>query len=241
MAFKMLELSCVISGYGLTETIRDISFSVEERNIVSIIGANGAGKTSLLRTISGLLPARKGKITFFGHDITNAFPENIVRIGISQVPEGRQIFNTLSVIDNLLLGAYTYHRRVRRIEIDKQLDWIYDLFPVLKERKHQKAGTLSGGEQQMLAIGRALMSRPKLLLLDEPSIGLAPLLVLEIFRIVRELRDTGTTILLVEQNAGAALKISDVGHVMETGRIVLSGKASELAEMEEIKKAYLGR
>jgi len=237
----MLELSYVTSGYGLTETIRDISFFVEERSIVSIIGANGAGKTSLLKTVSGLLPARKGKIVFFGHDITRTLPENIVRMGISQVPEGRQIFNALSVIDNLLLGAYTYHRRAGSLEIERQLDWIYDLFPVLKERKNQKAGTLSGGEQQMLAIGRGLMSKPKLLLLDEPSIGLAPLLVLEIFRIVRELRDTGTTILLVEQNAGAALRISDSGHVMETGRIVLSGKASELAEMEEIKKAYLGR
>jgi branched-chain amino acid transport system ATP-binding protein len=208
---------------------------------VSIIGANGAGKTTLLNTISGVLPARSGEITFMGHRITHLPAERIVALGISHVPERRQIFATMSVMDNLILGAYHRFGKDDRDEIQRDLDFVFEVFPVLKERQRQRAGTLSGGEQQMLALGRGLMARPHLLLLDEPSLGLAPLLVRELMRVVVHLRDQGTTILLVEQNAKAALRIADRGYVMETGRIVLEGTAQELMSNGLVRRAYLGR
>lgn len=208
--------------------------------IVTIIGANGAGKTTLLRTISGIYHPQHGTITFENRDISSTPPEQIVRLGVSQVPEGRQVFAQQSVAVNLELGAY--HRRGEaQAEIRRDLERVYELFPALRERAAQIAGTLSGGEQQMLAIGRALMARPKLLLLDEPSMGLAPLVVSDIFRVVKELSANGTTILLVEQNAKLALQIADRGYVMETGRIVLSDAASRLLESDQVRMIYLGQ
>lgn len=235
----MLEIKDLVTCYGPIEALKGVSLKVEAGSIVSIIGANGAGKTTLLRTISGLLKPRAGKITFLGQDITGVPPDKIVGLGISQVPEGRQVFGPLSVYDNLLLG--TYPRKVKRNELNGEVEMVYSLFPILNKRKKQAAGTLSGGEQQMLAIGRALMAKPKLLLMDEPSMGLAPLVVREIFRITKELAQTGATILLVEQNARAALQISSKGYVLEIGKIVMEGGPHELLAHEEVKQAYLGR
>ncbi len=235
----MLEIQELVTCYGRIEALKGVSLSVEPGSIVSIIGANGAGKSTLLRTISGLLKPRAGKITFLGEDITGRPPEKIVSWGISQVPEGRQVFGPLNVLDNLLLG--TYPRKIKRNQLNGEVERIYSLFPILHKRKKQAAGTLSGGEQQMLAIARALMAKPKLLLMDEPSMGLAPLVVREIFRVTKELAQAGTTILLVEQNARAALQISDKGYVMEIGKIVLEGKSQDLLAHEEVKRAYLGR
>lgn len=213
---------------------------VNSGEVVAIIGANGAGKTTLLRSISGVYRPQRGTITFENRDITAWPPEKVVRLGISQVPEGRQVFAQQSVAVNLELGAF--HRRGQpQTEIKQDLEFVYNLFPVLKQRAVQIAGTLSGGEQQMLAIGRALMARPKLLLLDETSMGLAPLIVSEIFRVVRELSKKGTTILLVEQNAKLALQVASRGYVMETGRIVLSDKSSQLLETDEVRMIYLGQ
>ncbi len=222
--------------YGAIHAIQGISFSVQEGEIVTLIGANGAGKSTILKTISGLLQPSKGQIILEGEKISTLSPHQIVARGISQVPEGRRVFPELTVMENLELGAYLRQGKDRAQDLQR----VFDLFPRLQERKNQPAGTLSGGEQQMLAIGRGLMARPRLLLLDEPSMGLAPLLVKEIFAIIREINAAGTTILLVEQNAHMALSIAQKGYVLETGEIVLSGSAAELTRNEEIRKAYLG-
>ncbi len=234
---SMLELKDINVYYGAIHAIRDMSLSVEEGQIVSLIGANGAGKTTTLRTVSGLLRSKTGSIEFMGEPITKKSAEYIVRDGISHCPEGRRIFANMSVQENLEMGAFT---RKDKKEIAESLEIVYQHFPRLKERMKQMAGTLSGGEQQMLAMGRALMSRPKLLLLDEPSMGLAPILVKEIFNIIEEIHKLGTTVLLVEQNARMALAISDYSYVLETGTIYLKGEAQKLIASEEIRKAYLG-
>ena len=233
----MLKLSDIHVYYGNIHALKGISLEVGQGEIVSLIGANGAGKTTTLRSISGLLRAKKGKILFENEAIGQIAPQNIVKKGISQVPEGRRVFANLTVFENLEMGAYL---RNDKQGIKEDLDRIFLRFPRLKERISQRAGTLSGGEQQMLAMGRALMSKPRLLLLDEPSMGLAPILVQEIFSIIQEINQAGTTILLVEQNARMALSIAHRAYVLETGRIVLSGDAKELAESDEIQKAYLG-
>jgi branched-chain amino acid transport system ATP-binding protein len=223
--------------YGAIHALQGISFRVDEGEIVTLIGANGAGKSTTLRTISGLLRPRSGSVTFKGQDITTMAAEKIVRLGISQVPEGRKIFAPLTVRENLMMGAYT---REDPAEIDSSLQGVFQSFPRLKERLGQLGGTLSGGEQQMLATARGLMSRPVLLLLDEPSMGLSPILVEEIFRIITEINKQGTSILLVEQNAQMALSIAHRAYVLETGRIVLAGTAREIAENPQVKSAYLG-
>ncbi len=232
----MLEISGINVFYGAIQALNDVSIKVEQGEIVSIIGSNGAGKSTLLRTISGLIRPKSGSIEFLGKDITDVSPDDIVRLGISHSPEGRRIFTNMSVHENLQLGAF-----IRKdTEIQKDMESAMDRFPRLRERFKQNAGTLSGGEQQMLAIGRALMSRPKLLLLDEPSLGLAPNLVSEIFRIVLELNRDGTTILLVEQNANRALEIAHRAYVLETGVIVLSDTGKNLLSDPKVKEAYLG-
>jgi branched-chain amino acid transport system ATP-binding protein len=237
----MLDLKGVNASYGTIQALKNVSLKVRAGDIVSIIGANGAGKTTLLKTISGVLPSKSGAIWYEGTNIIRHPAVKIVSMGISQVPEGRQLFAHLTVMDNLHLGAYLYHNRKFKNEIQEKLDWIFSLFPVLRNRAKQLAGTMSGGEQQMVAIGRALMSRPKLLLLDEPSMGLAPLVVHEIFKVIRRLNDQGTTILLVEQNARAALKIARYGYVLETGTVALEGPAQELLADEKVRHAYLGK
>jgi len=233
----MLELFNVRTSYGKIEALKGVFLQVNEGEIVTIIGANGAGKTTLLKTISGLLPVHQGEIKFFDEKISLLQPHEINARGIIQVPEGRKIFPLLTVKENLELGAYLKKRN----EIKKNLEKVYHLFPVLKEREKQLGITLSGGEQQMLAIARALMAEPKLLMLDEPSMGLAPILVEKIFQIIKEINQQGTTILLVEQNAHQALKIATRGYVLETGKIVLSDTAENLLNNEEVKKAYLGK
>ncbi|KAA0259219.1 ABC transporter ATP-binding protein [Deferribacter autotrophicus] len=233
----MLKLEKVHTKYGHIEALKGIDLHIKEGEIVTIIGANGAGKTTTLNTISGILKPAAGKITFLNEDITNLSADKIVAKGIIQVPEGRQIFANLTVYENLLMGAYL---RKDKVEVEKDLKKVYELFPRLEERKNQLGGTLSGGEQQMLAIGRALMSRPVLLLLDEPSLGLAPIIVENIFEIIKEINSQGTTILLVEQNAHLALSIAHRGYVMETGRIIMEDDAKALLNNEEVKKAYLG-
>jgi branched-chain amino acid transport system ATP-binding protein len=237
----MLEVDDLSVAYGAIHALKGVSLKVPEGSVVCLIGANGAGKTTLLRAISGLLTARHGRIRLRGRDITGLAPEAIVRLGISHIPEGRQNFAALSVRDNLLVGAYPRYRRARRGEIAASIDQVYRLFPVLRERERQLAGSLSGGEQQMLAIGRVLMARPQLVLLDEPSMGLAPVLVREILRRIEGLAREGTTVLLVEQNARAALRIAHYAYVIENGRITLEGKATGLADNEEVRQAYLGR
>lgn len=223
--------------YGAIHALKGVDVTVYGGEIVTLIGANGAGKSTLLRTISGLLPMRDGKIIHNGTELKGVYPHTIVARGISQVPEGRRIFANMSVVENLDLGAYL---RNDKAAIAADCERVYQLFPRLKERMHQSAGTLSGGEQQMLAMGRALMARPSILLLDEPSMGLAPLLVKEIFRIIKEINQQGVTVLLVEQNAHMALSIANRAYVLETGKIVLEGPAGKVAEMDEVKKAYLG-
>jgi branched-chain amino acid transport system ATP-binding protein len=232
----LLEITGLTSHYGRIQALKGIDLQVAEGELLALVGANGAGKTTLLRTISGVQPATGGSIRFDGTDITRASPSARVRMGISQVPEGRQVFGPLSVEDNLRLGGYTRPAA----EISADLAEMYAMFPVLKEKRHEPAGTLSGGQQQMLAMSRALMARPKLLLLDEPSMGLAPLLVAEIFRAVRALKEAGTTIFLVEQNAHAALSIADRGYVLETGRVVLQDSGQALLANARVKEAYLG-
>ena len=222
--------------YGAIHAIKDISFHVNEGEIVTLIGANGAGKTTTLQTISGLLRSKTGSITFQGHNISNVRADKLVTHGLAQVPEGRRVFLQMSVEENLEMGAFTQSPSGG----PKDLEMVYELFPRLKERRRQVAGTLSGGEQQMLAMGRALMSHPKLLMLDEPSMGLAPILVEQIFEIIRNLNKNGSTILLVEQNAQMALSVAHRGYVLETGKIVTTGTGAELIESPEIKKAYLG-
>ena len=233
----MLQIENITVYYGNIQAIKGVTLDIQEGEIVTLIGANGAGKSTLLKTVSGLLKPKEGEIIYEGKPIGGKAAQAIVKQGISHVPEGRRIFANMTVEENLQLGAYL---RRDRAGIKKDMEQVYELFPRLLERVKQQAGTLSGGEQQMLAMGRALMAKPKLLLLDEPSMGLAPLLVKTIFRIIEEIKATGTTILLVEQNAHLALSIADRAYVMETGRIVLSGKANELTESEEVKMAYLG-
>lgn len=233
----MLKVEDINVYYGAIHAIKGISIEVNDGEIVALIGSNGAGKSTTMRTISGLMRPKTGKVTMDGIDLTNVPAHKIVGMGLCQVPEGRHVFANMTVLENLELGAYL---RNDKDGIAKDMEDVFEKFPRLKERKDQIAGTLSGGEQQMLAMGRALMSRPKILLLDEPSMGLAPLLVKEIFNIIKEINASGTTILLVEQNANMALSIADKAYVLETGRITLSGTAKELASSEEVRKAYLG-
>lgn len=233
----MLEVQNVYCGYGNIEVLKSISLRIYPGQIVALIGANGAGKTTTLKALSGLIPVVKGKVTFKGTDITNRRPDKIVTDGIAQVPEGRQVFPELSVYDNLILGGYSV--KDKRL-VKQRVENIFRKFTRLEERKKQVAGTLSGGEQQMLAIGRALISQPELLLLDEPSMGLSPKLVSEVFDIIKEIREQGTTIFLVEQNAHMALSIADWAYVLQTGEVVLSASGQEIADNEEVKKAYLG-
>ena len=234
----MLTLKSVQAGYGRLPVLKGISLHVRLGEVVTLIGGNGAGKTTTLRTISGLLPPRKGVVEFDGQDLTKLAPERIVTLGLALVPEGRRVFRSLSVTANLELGAY--HRRDKG-RVRRDLEDLKERFPLFRERGHQAAGTLSGGEQQILAIGRALMARPRLLMLDEPSMGLAPMMVVRVYDILRDLKDAGTTILLVEQNARAALKVANRGYVLETGRIILDGSAADLREDPEVQRAYLGK
>ncbi|MBU1184235.1 MAG: ABC transporter ATP-binding protein [Pseudomonadota bacterium] len=234
----MLELRNVETFYGNIMALKGISLSVSEGEIITLIGANGAGKSTTLMTICGLIPARRGDILFMGRSIRRMEPHEIVALGISQVPEGRRIFPLLTVTENLDMGAFL---RKDKADIARDMEYIFSLFPILKERRHQQGGTLSGGEQQMLAISRALMARPRLLLLDEPSLGLAPILVQQIFQMIGKINEESrTTILLVEQNANMALKIAHRGYVMENGRITLEGAAASLLDNEDVKRAYLG-
>ena len=233
----MLEVKDLHVHYGVIEAIKGIDFEVNKGEVIALIGANGAGKTTILHTVTGLIQPTKGTITFEGKDITKVPAHKIVSMGMAHVPEGRRVFAELSVYENLKMGAYT---RKDKKEIEESLANVYKRFPRLEERKNQMAGTLSGGEQQMLAMGRALMSKPKIILMDEPSMGLSPIFVNEIFDIIKSVSASGTTVLLVEQNAKKALSIADRAYVLETGKIVLSGKASDLLNNDSIKKAYLG-
>lgn len=233
----LLEIENLEVNYGMIKALKGVSFEVNKGEIIALIGANGAGKTTTLHAISGILPSASGKIIYNGQNITKTPAHKIVKLGISQVPEGRRVFSQLSVFENLLMGAYT---RRDKSEINKDLEKIYERFPRLEERKNQIAGTLSGGEQQMLAMGRALMSKPEIILLDEPSMGLSPIFVSEIFDIIKALNEGGTTVLLVEQNAKKALSIADRAYVLETGNVVLSGKAESIMNDDTVKKAYLG-
>ena len=235
MSEAILKINDLKVNYGGIEAVKGISFDVPAGEIITLIGANGAGKSSTLRAIAGLVKPASGSIVFEGDDITGKDPTAIVTKGITLVPEGRKIFPDLTVLENLRIGAY-----LRNDDLTDDLNWVYDLFPRLKERSWQAGGTLSGGEQQMLAVGRALMSRPKVIMMDEPSLGLAPIIVRGIFDIIKEINKQGVTVLLKEQNANMALKTADIGYVMETGRITMSGAGSELLTNEEVKKAYLG-
>lgn len=233
----MLKVENLSVHYGVIQAVKDVSFDVNEGEVVSLIGANGAGKTSILRTISGLVRSSSGEINFLGNDIQKAATRKIVASGLSQVPEGRHVFPGLTVLENLEMGAFLSNNREENLA---RLKRVFERFPRLEERKNQDAATLSGGEQQMLAMGRALMSQPKLLLLDEPSMGLAPIFIQEIFDIIQDIQKQGTTVLLIEQNAKKALSIADRGYVLETGKIVLSGTGKELLASDEVQKAYLG-
>jgi branched-chain amino acid transport system ATP-binding protein len=237
---NILELEGVHTFYGSIEALKGISIEVKEGEIVTLIGANGAGKSTTLRSINGLNSPRRGRITFRGKDITHASAHDIVERGISQSPEGRRLFPRMTVLENLEMGTFQRADRGNRKAVSQDLDRVYELFPRLAERKSQKAGTLSGGEQQMVAIGRALMARPKLLLLDEPSMGLAPIFVERIFEIIREINGQGTPILLVEQNALMALDVASRGYVLETGKIALADDAKALKQNDEVKRTYLG-
>ncbi len=233
---KLLVVENLVVAYGSIEAVKGISFVVHKGELVTILGANGAGKTTTMRTISGLIKPKSGSIRYKNIELTSLPAHKIVGLGISQAPEGRRVFGTLTVEENLMLGAYTKPKVNTEI-----LDWIYQLFPRLKERRTQLAGTLSGGEQQMLAIGRALMSDPEMLLLDEPSLGLAPVLVKMIFETIKQIKENGVTVLLVEQNAKAALKLADRGYVLEVGKIVMEGTSQELMSSPKIQEAYLGK
>ena len=233
----MLKVSDINVYYGNIHAIKDISFEVAKGEIVSLIGANGAGKSTILKTVSGLLRTKTGSITFLDGDIRTAAPNHIVKLGLAHVPEGRRIFLQMTVQENLEMGAYTQ----KPTALSADLENVYERFPRLRERRRQVAGTLSGGEQQMLAVGRALMSRPKLIMMDEPSLGLAPLIVQGIFDIIKEINRQGVTILLIEQNANLALRAADYGYVLETGNITLDGTGAELLENEDVKAAYLGK
>jgi len=236
MSDVLFEIKNLEVSYGSISAIKGISLEVRKGEIVTILGANGAGKTTTMRTISQLLKAKAGSINFKGTELTKLPAHKIVKLGISHSPEGRRVFGILTVEENLMLGAFSQSKLDREV-----LDWVYQLFPRLKERRRQLAGTLSGGEQQMLAIGRALMSKPELLLLDEPSLGIAPILVKEIFREIKKISESGVTVLLVEQNAKAALKLADRGYVLDVGRIALSGTSAELLASEKVQEAYLGK
>ncbi len=233
----LLRLQDVVASYGAIQALRGISLEVHKGEIVTMLGGNGAGKSTTLRTISGLMHPRSGSVELDGRDVTTVAAHKLVQLGIGHAPEGRRIFNRLTVLENLQMGAYSRHDKA---EIEADYDRVFGLFPRLQERHGQSSGTLSGGEQQMLAIGRALMGRPKLLLLDEPSMGLAPVLVEQIFRIIRDINSQGTTILLVEQNAQMALQVAVRGYILQTGKIVLADTAAALARNEQVKKAYLG-
>lgn len=233
----MLKIEDLQVYYGMINAIKGVSFEVKQGEIIALIGANGAGKTTILHTITGLVAPKSGRIIFEGKELTKTPPHKILSLGMAHVPEGRRIFQQLSVYDNLQLGAYILDDKKK---IEQNLDYVYRHFPRLKERKNQIAGTLSGGEQQMLAMGRALMSNPKIILMDEPSMGLSPLLVNEIFHIIEEVSQDGTTVFLVEQNAKKALSIADRAYVLETGKITIEGRASDLINDEQVKKAYLG-
>ena len=233
----MLEVRDLNVYFGVIQAIKNISFDVDAGEVVALIGANGAGKTTTLHTVTGLLPAASGKITLDGKDLSKVPAHKIVSMGMAHVPEGRRVFAALSVYDNLKMGAYT---RKDKKEIEASLEMVFEAFPRLKERRNQVAGTLSGGEQQMLAMGRALMSKPRIILMDEPSMGLSPLYVTEIFEIIKKIKSEGTTVLLVEQNANMALQVADRAYVLETGRIIMDGKASDLMNDERVRKAYLG-
>lgn len=233
----MLKIDNLVVAYGGIQALRGASIEVPEGKIVTLVGANGAGKSTLLRSIVGLVKPKDGTIRYKDKDLMQIKPQNIVRHGITLVPEGRRIFPDLSVIENLKLGAFS---RKDEKEIKEDMEWVFTLFPRLKERTWQQAGTLSGGEQQMLAIGRALMSRPELLMMDEPSLGLAPLIIKDVFSIIKEINKKGVTILLIEQNANAALHIADIGYVIETGKITIKGSGKDLLNNEAVKKAYLG-
>lgn len=233
----MLKVSNLHVDYGMIKAVRGVSFEVNQGEIVSLIGANGAGKSTILRTVSGLVRPSGGKIEFLGKDITKSSPQNIVKEGLIHVPEGRHVFKGMSVKENLEMGAFL---RSRKENLSEEEEEIFERFPVLKQRLNQDAATLSGGEQQMLAMGRALMAKPKLLLLDEPSMGLAPIFIKEIFNIIEAINAQGTTVLLIEQNANMALSIAHRGYVLETGKIVLEGTGVELLESKEVQKAYLG-
>ena len=235
---SLLKVTNLVVSYGGIEALKGISFDVEQGQIVTLIGANGAGKSTTLRTISGLVPPKDGRIYFEGRDITDFNTQKIVETGIAMVPEGRRVFANLTVLENLRIGAYL---RKDKEEIEEDIKYVYDLFPRLKERSWQLAGTLSGGEQQMLAVDRAVMTRPKLIMMDEPSLGLAPLVVKDIFKIIQTLKGTGMTVLLIEQNANAALHACDYAYVMETGRITTTGTGEELLASEAIQEAYLGK
>ena len=232
----MLKIKDLNINYGGINAVHDVSFEVEEGSIITLVGANGAGKSSILRSIAGVVTPKSGTIEFCGEDITGKSAEQVVKKGITLVPEGRRIFPDLTVLENIRIGAY-----LRKDKLEDDINWVYDLFPRLKERSWQMAGTLSGGEQQMLAVARALMSRPKLMMMDEPSLGLAPLIVRDIFTIIKEINKNGVTILLIEQNANMALKTADRGYVLETGRVKIEGTGAELLANEEVKKAYLGK
>ena len=236
----MLKVKNLEAGYGKLRVLKRISMHVDPGEIVTIIGANGAGKTTLLHTITGLVKVGSGEIVFKDKNLRKITPEKVVFLGCSLVPEGRQVFSTMTVQENLLLGGYVQAKRDRS-NVDSEMGRVYELFPVLKERKNQLAGTLSGGEQQMLAMGRALMAKPSLIMMDEPSTGLAPLIVKSIFQVIIRLREEGNTVLLVEQNAKAALGIADRGYVLETGKILLQGAAEDLLQNRDVQRAYLGR
>ena len=233
----LLEVAAIVAAYGEVRALWDVSLRVDEGEVVTLLGANGAGKTTTMRVLSGLLRPLAGSVTFAGRGIHRLAPPRIVQAGLVQIPEGRRLWPRMTVLENLELGAYAPHLRARRRETQ---DWVFSLFPRLAERRRQLAGTLSGGEQQMLAIGRGLMSRPRLLMLDEPSLGLAPILVREVFNIIGQINARGVTVLLVEQNVRQALEIAHRGYVLETGRVVRSGSARDLLEDPEIKRAYLG-
>ena len=235
---SLLKVTDLVVSYGGIEALKGISFEVDQGKIVTLIGANGAGKSTTVRTISGLVPPKDGRIYFEGRDITDYNTQKVVETGIAMVPEGRRVFANLTVLENLRIGAYL--RKDKEV-IEQDINYVYDLFPRLKERSWQLAGTLSGGEQQMLAVGRAGMTRPKLIMMDEPSLGLAPLVVKDIFKIIQTLKSTGMTVLLIEQNANAALHACDYAYVMETGRITTSGTGDELLASEAIQEAYLGK
>jgi branched-chain amino acid transport system ATP-binding protein len=236
----LLEMSDITTGYGKFRVLEDVSIKVSAAEIVCVVGANGAGKTTLMRAISGVIPLWLGRKIFHGKNITKLSPANVTREGIIQIPEGRLIIKELSVEDNLLLGAFCHYFKSKKVELKRDLSNVYDLFPQLKSRVTQKAGTLSGGEQQMLAIGRGLMGRPKLLMLDEPSLGLAPLVVNTMFEVIKKLHEEGLPILLVEQNVKAAMEISNRGYILETGSVVMEGESGGLLTDERVVKAYLG-